>query len=463
MTPHRSIGLILPIALAATLHPGVSQGQEDENYSVSAAQTPLASANEVRYLESVLAHMNGVEGSYPSNITLGCAAVQTCGLDRNWFPLSNRTQIACGTFFDYHTYGGSWCSNEMDWNINLRLGPYFTHLGQSGNRIRPVLAEVTPDESFFANRWFPKDVTASMLLNQTICVHGPWVRDEDHENKREIHPAQLIWWQGDAPAPNVKSHVLLVVQDDSARFDENGDFDCSGLGDNLPPGFAPWARAPISGKFKIAFSIYPPSSQADQLSFRPMRVRIAEPARLRDTDVFRRYVVTSGTTESTDADDGTQHQLIYDGKRVVVVDEAQSEDTDIGVQFVDLRKRANGVVQGYVQLSTVVGRNGVADRGGYHVITADVEPAFNLSVPPPDLNVPDRCKPERMSLADLNRALAQVQESVRLLQASLGTSPPSHRPAIRQEIASLQATVRELRQQITRAERLLRRCESAPQ
>ena len=433
--------------------------QENKNFSVSSDATPVANQDEITDLEGVIEQMNGVEGYYPSNIPLGCAALARCGLDRNWFPLSNTTQIACGTLSSFHTHAGKFlqlgsCANEMDWNIGIHLSDRYAYLNgiaaTIANGEMPFEAEVTPDETFFGNRWFRKDATSSILQDQNICVRGPWVRDEDHQEwwpqgrgaKLEIHPSQLIWWKSTTPVAYVNNYYLLVVQDDSDRFDGLSDFDCGGYGDNLPAGFEPWSRAPISARFRVPFVVNP------AVLLLPIRIKLSSP--------HYRHVVTSGKPESADADDGKQHILEYDGKRLVFVDEGIGQDDDIGVQFVDIRKRGNGFVQGYVQISSVVGRNDISDKGGYHLIVAEVRSNTRF------IPLPDLCRKERTNVRNLRRALPGIEESIAELQSALRTAPASHRAQIQREITDLRSQAAQLREQIGTAEQLLSQCQNEP-
>ncbi len=427
--------LVLLIVVLSSICPQITLAQNNQNFAVSLNAIPTPSLDELRYLDNVIAFMNGVEGFHPVSSVPGCAAKQAHSCvpfaGRNWFPLSRRAQIACGTFGNFFTVDDrTTCKGEMDWNIEIILSPPFSDLGRIGTQIRPITAEVTPDETLFNTRWFPQG-THSILELQNICVSGPHVRDEHHNNAREIHPAQVIWWNEDGPATNIKIHHLLAVQNDNGFFDDNGDFDCPGIGDNLPAGFKAWGRAPINVTFKIAFLIIPPKNQAQALLFTPMRIRLSE--------LLGRHIVTSSHSESADSDDGTQHVLEINGRKVIIVDELQGNDEDIGVQFVEIRKRANGAVQGYVQVSTVVGRNDVSDKGGYHLITAEVTPSAGGIGLNAGVGTFEVCEPEKAKIANLRGSL----------KASDSKGP---------QLKEVRTAKRRLLRQLSNAELVLQRC-----
>ena len=97
-SPH----LVLLIVVLLSIIPQLTLAQPNQNFSVSLSAIPAPSLDELRYLDNVIAFMNGVEGFHPVSSVPGCAAKQahTCVpfAGRNWFPLLRRAQIACGTF-----------------------------------------------------------------------------------------------------------------------------------------------------------------------------------------------------------------------------------------------------------------------------------------------------------------------------------------------------------------------------
>ena len=295
------------------------------------------------------------------------------GYINNWIPLSSQKQTLCGELHHFNVYDGG--GAEMDWNNFVIPNPDFDHLitnalpYKGGDGIWCVdddwhtcegnnycmEAEITPDQSFYENPWFPKSVGASILEGRDVCFYGPWIRECVHGHRPEIHPSEMIWWKEN------KQYVMMVVQDDSNRFDERGDFDTDGL---VPSNWKPWAKPPMTAQFKIAF-------QASPLQF-------GLPLKMSINDDFKRFVVTSEDSQaSADADNGTSHTLVVNGRSIITVEEKQANDRDIGVKFVDLCVRSNGTIQGYVQLTTMVGGEDIGGDEGYHVIYA-TEPAPNI-------------------------------------------------------------------------------------
>ena len=128
-------------------------------------------------------------------------------------------------------------------------------------------------------------------------------------------------------------------------------------------------------QFKIAFEVDPRSTRL--------------PLKTYTREVYKRFVVTKDDSQhNQDADDGISHALVYNGKTLLVVDEQQENDADLGVKFVDIRRRNNGVIQGYIQITTKIGGPNIGGDEGYHVLYVP-----NLqSTPPPDPILPERPK-----------------------------------------------------------------------
>jgi hypothetical protein len=122
-------------------------------------------------------------------------------------------------------------------------------------------AEITPDEEYYNNFYFPtEEGRQTQLEGAKVGVYGPWVRDLSHGGRPEIHPSEAIWFRtGDAESlagPGRVRHVrwtLIVLQDDSNRFDRPSDYDINifNPGDlaNLK---RPWSASPRRARFTIA-------------------------------------------------------------------------------------------------------------------------------------------------------------------------------------------------------------------
>ncbi len=178
----------------------------------------------------------------------------------NWYPIDRHQQVLVGSIDRYGFYDG--VGAEADWNIYIKPSPAFSHILDDAlpnadpddvHKCRNsagycVEAEVTPDEHFYDNRYFPKSGD-SPLVGHDIGVYGPWVAEEAHGWRPEIHPAQALWWRDTTAGPQRSLHTyhLMIVQDDSNRFDRSDDFSGT-IG-------RPWSKPPIEMEFTIAVRV----------------------------------------------------------------------------------------------------------------------------------------------------------------------------------------------------------------
>jgi hypothetical protein len=63
----------------------------------------------------------------------------------------------------------------------------------------------------------------SPLLDQNVCVYGPWVAEVLHFHRPEIHPTEAIWWRHPASGDAAKGMTweALSLLDASGRFDNS--------------------------------------------------------------------------------------------------------------------------------------------------------------------------------------------------------------------------------------------------
>lgn len=140
-----------------------------------------------------------------------------------------------------------------------------------------IATEVTPTEEMWNNPWFkivsekqeaPFGTTLyserleSSFNGKRLCTYGAFIREENHGNKSEIHPAEMYWWREDL-SPWQKRYMLMQIQDDSERFSVWGHFskvnidaDGDGVWQRNPEytdWWRPWAAPPMVGQFRIAF------------------------------------------------------------------------------------------------------------------------------------------------------------------------------------------------------------------
>jgi hypothetical protein len=78
------------------------------------------------------------------------------------------------------------------------------------------------------------------------------------------------------------------------------------------------------------------------------------------------------------------------------------------------------------------------------------------------VEVPERCKVEKANLANLQRSLKENQAEIRRLESAYSRAPAQEKQAIQLDLKDARATGRELLQQISKAEQLLRLCLSRP-
>ena len=406
MSINRSGLTTLIVLQLVVLMGSVVHAQPGQNFIV--ANAPICDLDQISSWERTRDSALGVAGRDPiarrGNIRDYLdyyAAIKDAPFDffgKNWYPVDGLKHTLCGKLHKYNFYDGS--GAEADWNNYIIPGPGFDYLM---DEVRPLMsialirnpltgqlitadswhdccpardasgmcppdkrnncleAEITPDENFYGNRWFPKPVLKvsieggrlvvtnlvkdeSPLEGQTLCAYGPWIYEEVHGNRPEIHPSELLWWRearADGGA-GPKDWLLMLVQDDSNRFDRAGDFS----GSNRPPEWRPWSQFPRTGEFKIGFEV--------NLSEPPATYTILE--------LEKRHVVT-GTLNTPaarearrDGDDGKQHALEYQGRIVLKVNELQADGDNLGVRFEGIcRDDANSRLHGYITITSMVG------------------------------------------------------------------------------------------------------------
>jgi hypothetical protein len=311
-----------------------------------------------------------------------------------WYPYSEVKQTVCGELHEFKYYHDI----DHDWAFNLIPYGRFQDMldvataagGKPICKGKCVHAEVNMDQSFPRNDFFrivnfaEDHLEETDLLGTNMCVYGPWLKDVGHDDKPEIHPAELVWWrhQPEDPPPlwrlvrqwgvQITSYHVMLLQDDRNSFDRNSDFseECFWttrvirMGGHdltipwlvcppLPSSFRPWAKVPRLSELRIAFEA--DASGAKQTSF-----SISER--------YSRNVIT-GTDElgKRDQGPGTDYGIIFKGVPVLTVKEKQPDD-HLGVLFDDLCFNAeDNHVRGYIVVNS---KYGVDDRGeeGYLVL-----------------------------------------------------------------------------------------------
>ncbi|WP_026449839.1 hypothetical protein [Aequorivita capsosiphonis] len=342
----------------------------------------------------IVTKMQGIEGFDPVRNLIGVRPAEKrikdlpgTGYKNNWLPVGAQKQVCCGKLENFTTYDGT--GDEMDWNFKVLPNDEFSFLitmvqqyknesflmspdGWHKNKRGQFLleAEVTPDQSLYNNVFFPKRTTIIVdtiielgvqkvrrkkkdsndpdiaLEGKEMCFYGPWVREWFHHHRPEIHPSEMIWWREN------NGYYMMLIQDDSNRFDDEDDFDLDGIGNNS---WKPWAEPPLTAQFKIAFEVNPTEP------ILPLKMDIRE--------VYKRFVVTKDDADaSADSDNGAAHTLVVDNKKLLIVNEEQENDNDLGVKFVEITKRVDGTIQGYLQITTKIGGPDLGGDEGYHIL-----------------------------------------------------------------------------------------------
>jgi hypothetical protein len=296
----------------------------------------------VQFWNSVERDRLGVRAQDPDGHNIGPNIAKRGALGLNWYPVDRFKQTLVGTLEGYQFFDGT--GDEADWNLFINPSPAFRfirddvlpnadpgelHRSNTGEAL--VEAEITPDEALFSNPFFPR-VGASPLVGRTIGVYGPWVQEEAHGFRPEIHPCELLWWRdvNGSGANQVRTYHLLVVQDDSNRFDRSENFSGKIA--------RPWSAFPRRADFWIAVRV--PVGGRRQLVIEQLFVRNVQLATGEDAPVRLTHMVSGASVE---------------------VERRQFPPRHVRVRFESFTATADGQeVLGFVRLTSVVGSG---DRG----------------------------------------------------------------------------------------------------
>ena len=255
----------------------------------------------------------------------------TYGEDNNSYDINLWMVI----FDDYHQYYElvEHVKNE-DWLFPTELIGDELNCGDDDTEIPFLLGEIAVPNSFMDNnllfRPAPIHCENGVYLHKldTFGMYGVVTTDTYHGHVPEVHPVQQIWFRDkNIFTKNKSSYWLLFIQDCSGRFDD-------------------WAGSPVYGQYQIAFRVNPQNIKHSLTSPLTMDISIGT-----KTDL----VTNKFSDQRRDCDNGTSHSLIVDGKKIVTINESGGEDNDMGIQFIELAKLNDGTIQGYVQISMVIG------------------------------------------------------------------------------------------------------------
>ncbi len=285
----------------------------------------------------------------------------------NWFPLWPQKVSCCGQFHHFKTHNKG---DENDWNLFVIPDQHsrfiidfaLPHRGNShfnsGKGAKwstcitdgdCVEAEITAIENRVINsilsRNLKEDNFVPSMVGDNICVYGTAVREYVHNNRPEIHPAEIIWWSKPAE-PDI--HHVMVVQDASKRFGKKNRYKNV---NNEPGPWQPWAQAPITSILKIPFEF-----EASET----------------DTITFHLYEETSAYVEPSDAStndptDNPMTVLKLDRNDRIIVHEHQNRDEDIGISFVDICRQAGDRITGFLNISINIGAGTNEKQGVFYL------------------------------------------------------------------------------------------------
>jgi len=270
-----------------------------------------------------------------------------------WRPINGFRETLCGRLAKYYVATEHDDQKEYDWNLDVTPSAVFAPSMGADN----IECEVTPAVPLRTNDFFPPKGTGrpSLLLHRNICVYGPWVRDLGNDDQREIHPAEAIWWRDLSGGSAVD--VLLIQDAAIHRFTELADYDFDEDHDGQPdsnPRWAPWVQYPHVEEIAIPFRYDPATARYPVISIETPRAR---------------QVVTHLLSELADSDDSSNHRLRAAAaiaapiSQPILVEVRENVTQHTGIQFGDLCRAANGVINGNVRVLVALGRPNTRDAG----------------------------------------------------------------------------------------------------
>jgi len=318
---------------------------------------PDCTTGEIKLVEEINSKYLGISGKNPdvpstynsigkTKFNGGAWGVLNIYTDANWYPIREEKQTLCGKI---NTFGVSNYGDESDWNINILPNESFGDLVSDAvakftindawytttNGKVLIEAEITPDEHRYGNPWFNNAEHKTYLINHEICVYGPFVAEYAHGLRPEIHPCEQIWWK-----ENENSYKVLLVNDDSNRFNDEGDFYTTKSNSKV------WA---------------PENGLEAELSI-PFEIKPTEGSLYFSIQALDDYNICT-TKSFQDAGSGNKSIVNCFGYPVVTVEEASGLDPFVGITFKSIcYNKIKKTVQGLIIIKTAVG-NGDRQEG----------------------------------------------------------------------------------------------------
>jgi hypothetical protein len=205
-------------------------------------------------------------------------------IGQGWVPVDGKKHTLIGEVDRYQFYNPLSSGDEADFNIMIAPDPAYLYLlddvvrkmtvdqreelhartrGPSGFCVE---CEITPDEAYYSNPWFPTNGKKSPLVGRKLGLYGPWVGDAGHGGRPEIHPCEIIWWRSINAflGRKIIEWRIIVLQDDSNRFDRTNNYG--------PPGVTrPWSAPPR--RARIVLTLEAPRGKNTQFNVNIVRGR----------------------------------------------------------------------------------------------------------------------------------------------------------------------------------------------
>jgi hypothetical protein len=350
-----------------------------KSQSYNATKCPTCNTSDIAVFNEINTKYLGVKGSNPSrpstynligsNKAAGVSSDDSwdglLGLidglwGNNWYPIREEKQILVGVL---KRFGVHAAADENDWNIIIlpdnSFKPFISEaiVNQSFDLIQSypfsddwyttsdgifmIEAEITPRKDEFNNKWFNNVDKTALPLNKHIGVYGPFVSEEAHGNRPEIHPSEQIWWK-----ENDSTTMVLLVADASNRFDEKSDYDFN----YAKPNAETWTldkgqESELLIPFEIEIgkgALYYNIQALDSPNF-------YEGANYPD--------VSSSTTE-------TKHTITYKEQPVLTIQESVNFDKYIGITIKDVCfNDQTQKLHGLIVIKTAIGNGGAGKEG----------------------------------------------------------------------------------------------------
>ena len=291
----------------------------------------------------------------------------------NWFPLLPQKVTVCGIFDHFGTHHASSSGEEKDWNIFIKpdLNSSFVadlaflykdlnifKLGKKGGKwnysdTHDILieGEITPystsnKESILG---FPvknhDNAGTKQMEGQRICIYGPPVREFVHNNRPEIHPAEIIWWNQDSLLK------VIVLQDASNRYIDKKQYSFNG-GKLFEDLWHPWSEKESEFQLLIPF----------QLNLKSYKKHIFNIYQEEDKNALD--VLSNDDKEIFLDTNSLKLKIAGEENDRLVVKKVMDDGNKLKLELVDICKNEEGTsIQGYIKINMIIGEGSSINEG----------------------------------------------------------------------------------------------------